>query len=229
MDTSGQSELDAGVEEDEGLPRRKWHVSTGRLSLSQVATIERWRERMLEQRPLPGQTRVNLAGAVMYGFDNRPRCSHSDAIAAAVVELLRRPPSAAMVAKYAIAMRELIDAHTQPVSVYLVNETIDVYRGLLDRAAEWSAQVHENALKASRAMEEGTEQEVRDRLYASMVRGAGLSPVHDYKLPAGTIARMAIDAWADRDVDQVAIAAGKYAEEAHLQRHRARRDVRRKR
>lgn len=212
--------------------RRRWHVSTGRLTERQTETIERWRERLLEQRPLPGQTKVNLAGAVMYGLDNRPRASHSDAIAGAIDELLRRPPAAPRVARYAISMRKLLDPHSQPVSFYLVGERIDVYRGVLERAEEWSAKIHAEAQQASKdAYAEATtdaERNAAGRVYEGRVLREGLAPTN-YRLAAGTVARMAIDAWADRDVDQVAIAAGRYAEDAHEQRHRARRDIRRKR
>ena len=173
---------------------------------------------------------MNVAGAVMYGLDNRPRASHSDAIAASVDELLRRPPAAPQVARYAISMRKLLDPHSQPVSFYLVDERIDVYRGVLARAEEWSAKIHAEAQLAAedahRAAENDVAREAAGRVYEGRVLREGLA-LRDYRLAAGTVARMAIDAWAERDVDEVAIAAGRYAEDAHEQRHRARRDVRR--
>lgn len=216
--------METPTEADGGGGRRRWHVSTGRLTEQQTETVERWRERLLEQRPLPGQTKVNLAGAVMYGLDNRPRASHSDAIAAAVDELLRRPPAAPRVARYAISMRKLLDPHSHPVSFYLVDDRIDVYRRVLERAEEWSAKIHAEAKEAADA----ASPEAAGLVYAGRVLREGLA-LRDYRLAAGTVARMAIDAWADRDVDQVAIAAGRYAEDAHEQRHRARRDIRRRR
>lgn len=210
-------------------PRRRWHVSTGRLTERQSETIERWRERLLEQRPLPGQTRVDVAGAVMYGLDNRPRASHSDAIAAAVDELLRRPPSGSQVARYAISMRKLLDPHSQPVSFYLVDERIDVYRGVLERAEEWSARIHAEARQAAedahREADNDAAREAAGMVSEGRLLREGLA-LRDYRLAAGTVARMAIDAWAERDVDEVAVAAGRYAEHAHDQRHRARRDIR---
>lgn len=168
----------------------------------------------------------------MYGLDNRPRASHSDAIAAAVEAFLHRRPSPQSVARYAIEMRERLDPHSQPVSLYLVNEGIDAYQQLLDKAAAWSAEVHEKAARAERELTVDNPEIQGDvnggALYLRIVTQAGLA-WRDYRLPAGTIARMAIDAWADRDVDQVAISAGAYAKHAHQQRHRARRDIRRAR
>jgi hypothetical protein len=45
-------------EELEGLPAVNY--STGRLTAAQVAVVDRWRARLLEDRPLPGQRRVSI-------------------------------------------------------------------------------------------------------------------------------------------------------------------------
>jgi len=52
-------------------------------------------------------------------------------------------------------------------------------------------------------------------------------PARVRQVPRGALARMAIDHWARRPVDQVAADAVAYAADTHRQVHRARRDMRR--
>jgi len=51
-------------------------------------------------------------------------------------------------------------------------------------------------------------------------------PVSVRRVPRGAIARMAIDRWVRRPVNQVATEAVAYAADTHQQIHRARRDMR---
>jgi hypothetical protein len=51
-------------------------------------------------------------------------------------------------------------------------------------------------------------------------------PVRVRRVLRGAIARLAIDRWARRPVDQVAAEGVAYAADAHQQVHRARRDMR---
>ena len=94
------------------------HYSTGRLTAGQAQVMDRWRARLLEDEAPPGQPEIGL-GERMLGGNNRPRCSCSDAIAAAVQDLLTtRRPTGLDLARYAEAYRKLGPAD-QPVSFYL--------------------------------------------------------------------------------------------------------------
>src|SRR5258708_1605913 len=101
------------------------HYSTGRLTPAQAGLVDRSRARLLEDRPLRGK---EPAGEVLrlMGIDDRPRASCSDAIAAAVLDLLdRRSPGGLQLARYAEASRAAAARGgpeapaCQPVSFYL--------------------------------------------------------------------------------------------------------------
>jgi hypothetical protein len=101
------------------------HVSTGRLTSAQAELVDRWRTRLLEDRPLPGKQPVSEALRIA-GGDDRPRASCSDVIAAAVVDLLdRNPPAGLDLARYADDSRTAAARGgpaapgCQPVSFYL--------------------------------------------------------------------------------------------------------------
>ncbi len=123
MDTYQREEC---AQSPEAAPEPEFaHYSTGRLTPAQATVVDRWRARLLEDRPLPGQRPVPEMLRPM-GIDNRPRASCSDVIAAAVRDLLKRePPTGLDLARYADAGRlaavrgEPGAPVCQPVSFYL--------------------------------------------------------------------------------------------------------------
>src|SRR5580692_1125396 len=75
------------------------HYSTGRLTRSQAAAVNAWRARLRLDEPLSEHGYRARAG----GQDSRPRASCSDAVAAAVADLLLRQPPPPELARYAYA------------------------------------------------------------------------------------------------------------------------------
>ena len=227
----------AGDEEDPAAP--PVHYSTGRLTRAQAGLVNAWRDRLREDRPLPGSQPAGEA-ARMLGASDRPPASCSDAIAAAVADLLaRRPPDplglaryayAAMQAQRAAAGRGSEDAAPlyPPVSWYLPAGIAAQAEEL--RAAAYAAvlAVHgEVAAEAERRHPGAT----RDAAVARAMFSAGELarrglPVFLRQVPRGAVARLAIDGWAGRGADRVAADAVGYAAGVHEQPHRARADMR---
>jgi hypothetical protein len=207
------------------------HYSTGRLTAAQAAVVDRWRARLLEDRPLPGQPRAPEMLRVA-GIDNRPRASCSDVIAAAAHTLLaRKPPTGLDLARYAEAGR-LAAVHggpaapiCQPVSFYLPADLATAVEELRARA------VHETIAERNGLRHEAEQHFPGDLDQQAAWFSAQLThrnlPVRVRQVPRGALARMAIDQWRRRPVDQVAAEAVAYAADAHRQVHRARRDMRR--
>jgi hypothetical protein len=206
------------------------HYSTGRLTPAQAAVVDRWRARLLEDRPLPGQQRVpeTLYAA---GIDNRPRASCSDVIAAAAHALLTiKPPTGLGLARYAeagrlAAMRGGPAAPVcQPVSFYLPADLAAVVEELRARAVpEVIAARNELRHEAEQRFPSDLDQQAA--WFSAQLSHRNL-PVRSRQVPRGALARMAIDQWARRPSDQVAAEAVVYAADTHRQVHRARRDMR---
>ncbi len=233
------------AEEEPGEERRPpVHYSTGRLTGRQAGVVNRWRARLAENKPLPGQDPVP-PGLRMLGIDNRPKASCSDAVAAAVAELLAAGPDPMVVARAADASwqaqraaaagrRDTAAAPVYPgVSWYLPADLAGIWEEL-----RWQAR-----LTAGRARNEvlaEAEQRYpadgpggqpspecernRRRWYLDQLRERDI-PLRGAQVPRGVIARMAIDAWARRSPDTVCAAAAGFAAEWHDQPHRGRRDM----
>jgi hypothetical protein len=222
-----------GAEVDGGGP--PVHVSTGRLTGAQAETVDRWRERLAANRPLPGRRRKDPMLALI-GIDNRPPASCSDVIAAAVVDLLdNRPPGELEVARYAVraraATRAAADSTSDdlprfsPVSFYLPPDLADRYERL--RVGAFDAVLH-----IHRELVEEAAQRYPDPAQADQARAWLHGQLHEHELPRrmhqvprGVIARMAIDHWRRRSADRAVGDAVEYAVKVHDQPHRARRDM----
>jgi len=231
------SELASTDEQDADEVQATVHYSTGRLTRAQAELVNKWRARLLEDRPLPG---ARPAGGIarLVGFDDRPRASCSDVIAAAVTELLRQAaPGELDLARYAHAAWHAQRAAGRgqgdddraprypPVSFYLPAELAVEYEALRLRAAERVLEVHRE-LGEEAVRRYPDEQQARERAGWITAELARLGvPWRLSKVPGGALARMAIDRWARRSADRVAGDAAAYSADAHEQPHRGRRDM----
>jgi hypothetical protein len=210
------------------------HYSTGRLTGTQAGIVNSWRARLLEDRPLPGRTRVGAAARLL-GMDDRPPASCSDVIAAAVRELLGQAPGELEVARYAhagwqaqkaAARGGLNDAQAPlypPVSFYLAAGLAAEYDDLRERACKGPrAMLQELESEAARRFPE--DQAARRGWLAGELRARGI-PARLAKVPGGVLARMAIDRWVHRAVEQAVAQAVAYGADTHDQPHRGRRDM----
>jgi hypothetical protein len=213
------------------------HYSTGRLTRGQAALVNTWRARLLEDRPLPGRARVGGMAAALTGLDDRPPASCSDVIAAAVEDLMRQPPDALDLARYAHAGWQAQRAAARgnrddgkaplypPVSFYLPPELAESYEALRARAYERVQEAHQELEEeAARRYPEKAQADERATWLAIAKSRHGL-PHRPRKIPGGAAARMAIDRWARRSADRVCADAVAYAADAHEQPHRGRRDM----
>lgn len=209
------------------------HYSTGRLTRSQASAINAWRARLRLDKPLSGHGYQPGAS----GQDSRPRASCSDAVAAAVADLLlRQPPPPLELARYTYASmtatrgRGRSDGGAQlypPVSWYLPHWLTGPAEAL--RAAAWNAvlQAHDEAETEAACFYPGKTRAAamaRCSHKGAVLARAGL-PL-SRQIPRGAIARMAVDLWTPRHPDAVTADAVAYAAEVHQQPHRARRDMR---
>ncbi|MFG6197733.1 hypothetical protein [Nonomuraea sp. JJY05] len=212
------------------------HYTTGNLTGSQAAAVNRWRDRLDEDRPLPGIEHKGGPLREFFHLDDRPPCSLSDVIGTAVIRFMKRPPQALDVARYAHASRQAqIDIGRfgarsdspvhKKVSFYLP-EGVAIEWENLRKATEPAVREFVKALRAQVQEEFPRPEQERERAMAFWFRlaASGL-PEHPPRIPGGVIARMAIDKHADRDVEQMILDAVEYAEEIHEQPHRTRRDV----
>jgi len=236
----GQAGQEPGDGEEEA-PRPPVHYSTGRLTRAQAAAVDRWRARLREDRPLPGQDRVS-AVARMLGSSDHPRASTSDAVAAAIADMLARPPEPLEVVGYAyaairqqwLAGQGRGDASRAPVhppvSYYLPAALADQADQLVRDAAGAAWDKLLEITKEAARLHPGDEPEQAElravyiseeldhyRLYyVGQRKGTRLRSV-----PAGALARMAIDRWAQRDTDWVIGNAVSWCQGEHDQWHRA--------
>ncbi|MFC4014581.1 hypothetical protein ACFOY2_45675 [Nonomuraea purpurea] len=222
---------------DEETKPALFHYTTGQLTGTQAAAINRWRDRLDEDRPLPGIRHKGGPLRTFFNLDDRPPCSLSDVIATAVIRFMKRPPKALDVARYAHVSRQaLLDVGRfgagpdspvhKKVSVYLPEDVATEWEALR-KATEPAVREFVKALRAQVQKEfPGPDQE-RERAYIFWMRlHANNLPEHPPRVPGGVIARMAIDKHADRDVEKMILDAVNYAWEIHEQPHRTRRDVR---
>lgn len=206
------------------------HYSTGRLTPTQAELVDLWRARLLEDRPLPGRQPVGEA-LRLAGIDDRPRASCSNVIAAAVLDLLgRNAPAGLELARYAeasrtAAVRGAPDAPTcLPVSFYLPADVAERAEELRAKARQDMVDAHNELWhEAEHQFPTDTKQQVV--WFRAEIARRGL-PANIRQVPRGAIARMAIDRWVLRSADSVVADAVVYAADAHLQVHRARRDMR---
>ncbi|MGW6728717.1 hypothetical protein ACWF9G_22695 [Nocardia sp. NPDC055029] len=221
MDTpSPEVELaSGGTEQAKAAPARQFN--SGKLTPQQARAVNAWRRELLRRRPRRYATE-----------DARAPASSSDCLAVIVVELFLSRPAPIDLARYAAAVR-LAHQDAQPrrfpgashVTFYLPAPIADAVEELLVRAraahvtavdevlTEAAAQFPGRALAGERA------EYVHHELEA-----LGLTRTVPKTLPVGTLARMAIDRWAERPADAVVAAAVEHAARFHEPR-RARSDM----
>ncbi|MFI9538312.1 hypothetical protein ACIG56_34405 [Nocardia fusca] len=188
-------------DESEQPPTPARHYSTGRLTATQARVLSSWRRQLtvIDRR---WNTR-----------DGRPAASSSDCLAAAVTDLLdRAEPTHLELIRYGDRIRRTMTATrgraapaVSVASFYLPAGYADRLDALLDDARNHHRELLDDD---------------RDRALAEL----GV-PSKAYKLPAGTLARLAIDRWARRSPTAVIAAAVDYAGYHHTQAHRARADM----
>ncbi|GGL43971.1 hypothetical protein [Nocardia jinanensis] len=206
METNAGAAPDEPVEPDpddesEQPPNPARHYSTGRLTAAQARVLSRWRRQLTVMDPR-WPTR-----------DHRPPASSSDCLAAAVTDLLdRAEPTHLELIRYGDRIRKAMTATrgrgapaVSVVSFYLPAG----YAARLDAMLADAQEHHRDLLDAAR---EG------------VLTEPGL-PSKAYKLPAGTVARLAIDRWARRSPTAVIADAVAYGGYHHTQVHRARADM----
>jgi hypothetical protein len=239
------AELAAGPGEGEEPPPPPAHYSTGRLTRRQAQAVNGWRDRLAEDKPLPGAQRVP-PGMKALGIDNRPKASCSDAVAAAAAAVLADHPDPLDVARYADASwqahraagdpgrRDTATAPVYPpVSWYLPAELAAAWEEL--RGQAWAAVAAAQRQVAAEAAERypatGKDgrpvpgwKDNRRRWYLDQLAARDI-PLRSAQIPRGVLARLGIDAWARRGADTVCAAAAAHAAEWHEQPHRGRRDM----
>ncbi|WP_039819044.1 hypothetical protein [Nocardia otitidiscaviarum] len=165
--------------------------------------------------------------------DGRPPASSSDCIAAAVVAFLETDPDPLDVARYATRIRlahkeeRLSERFPQsrPASFYLPENFADQLDALLLRARTIHQELADAARAEARELYPGGRQAVSRYVHVvDQLAQRGL-PAKVYVVPAGTVARMAIERWRRRAPRSVVAAAVEHAHEHHTQLHRARRDM----
>jgi hypothetical protein len=210
--------------------------STGRLTRAQADVINRWRARLREDRPLPGECGIWPALRLM-GLDDRPRASTSDVIAVAVADLMCRPPAALEVARRAADARaaqraasepggrDLADAPAyDPVGFWLQADLADRYNALRKAAPRAVVDAHDDIeVEALTFFPADAQQR---RAWISLELRRRRVPYRAVSVTGGVIARMAIERWAGRDTDEVIAEAVSYAQMAHEQWHRPHRRLR---
>lgn len=193
-----------------GEPAR--HYSTGKLTHAQARVVDSWRAELAH---------------------SRPRASASDCIAAAVIDLLdRAEPDHLALIRYADRVRERLGAEraqafptASVVSFYLPADYAARLDALLDAAREH----HHDLLDTARDQVNTELPDRKDRIARAMrmmstVAGMNI-PVKVYVLPAGTLARLAIDRWSRRAATTVIASAVAHSRHHHQQLHRTRRDL----
>jgi hypothetical protein len=208
---------------EEAEDRPRVHYSTGRLNPKQARTVDKWRNRLRLDRPLPG---VERKGEVLrlLGLDDRPPTSCSNVLAAAVVSLLEEEqPDELAVARYADKSNQDRTRRIQPVSFYLAAEHADTHNDLVRGTQPAVIQFHDRARRE--AMERfPTDLDAAQRWYMAELHQHGV-PFQVPTVPRGVLVRMAIDRWARRAVDEAVAAGVAYAADILTKPQRARRDM----
>lgn len=216
-DSSGEPDPDDESEQPPGPPR---HYSTGRLTAAQARVLNSWRR----QLTVPDRRWTTR--------DHRPPASSSDCLAAAVTDLLdRAAPGHLQLIRYADRLRtDLAAARGRAVagvsvaSFYLPTDYADRLDTLLAAARDHHIELLDTARQRVLAELPDATRAAQALRMMSVVAEMGV-PVKAYKLPAGTVARLAIDRWARRSPTTVVAAAVGHAGYYHDQVHRARRDM----
>lgn len=212
---------DDEVEEGEPTAAPARHYSTGKLTIAQARVVDAWRR----QLTVPDRQWNTL--------NNRPPASSSDCIAAAAIDLLEyAEPDELKLIRYANRVRENLALerghafpHASAVSFYLPTTYATRLENMLAAAhshhGELLSQAREQVLGELPARGDATA-----RVLRMMSRVSELNiPLKAYKLPAGTLARLAIDRWSRRSPATVVAAAVAHGSTHHEQQHRARRDM----
>jgi len=110
------------------------------------------------------------------------------------------------------------------MTFYLPPQPAEQLDTLLARAADVHHELVDEARSAALRLYPGS-QALQQYLYVAGRLADRHLPVKVYKVPPGTVARMAIDRWRRRKPATVVAAAVAYAEKHHDQPHRARRDM----
>lgn len=205
---------------------RPRHYSTGRLTQRQAEAVNGWRALLLS------------------GGQARPRASTSDVIASQVEALLAEPPPPVEIVWYAVASHQAHRAASRtadrstsravrgadvprhpPVSFYLTVGTAERYEELRRSSL--------TPLHSARQTFESEAQERFPRRAQAAERRAWVEeqfaelriPAWTPPMPAGLLARLAIERAADLSPRTVVAEADAYSSRTHLQRHRARVDM----
>ncbi|WP_216915237.1 hypothetical protein [Nocardia noduli] len=211
-DADGGEDPDSGTaaDSDEGGPAR--HYSTGKLTRAQARIVDSWRGELAR---------------------SRPRASASDCIAAAVIDLLdRAEPDHLALIRYADRVRERLAAEraqafpsASVVSFYLPAD----YAARLDTLLDDAQTHHADLLDRAREQVNAELPDRKDRVARAMRMMSTVAamniPFKVYKLPAGTLARLAIERWSRRSPTTVVNSAVGHSEYHHEQLHRTRRDL----
>ncbi|MGW4719402.1 hypothetical protein [Nocardia sp. NPDC004260] len=223
MDTFNVAAVGDAEEPDPDQPREPGpprQYSTGKLTAAQARVVSAWRRQLRVRDPRWGT------------YDRLPRASSSDCLAAAVVDLLdRAEPTPLQLIRYADQLRGTLAAARgrQPpgvsaASFYLPGDYADRLDALLTAAQEHHADLLDEARERVLAELPDGPRTAQVMRMMSVVAELGV-PLRVYRLPAGVVARRAIDLWARRSPAAVVAAAVGHASSSHQQFHRARKDM----
>lgn len=214
---------DDGDGEDEPVSQPARHYSTGKLTIAQARIVDGWRRQL------------TVSDRKWHTLNHRPPASSSDCIAAAVIDLLEHAePDHLALIRYSERMRNdlaLERGHGFPiastVSFYLPALYADRLDELLTSAYRQHGELLDTAAEQARIEHPGRGNASSSARRTRMLDliGEYRIPFKVYKLPAGTLARMAIDRWARRSPATVVAAAVKHGSAHHEQQHRARHDM----
>lgn len=215
-------DIQTGHQGDGGPTRVAW--STGRLSVPTATLLDRWRDRLRLDKPLPGHSRVGPELRAI-GIDDRPKASFSAAVCAAVADMLdTAPPDPIDVAREHERARRDGDS-CQPATFWMP-------AALHERGLELRAQARFAVIRALAELDvtaaELHPDSARDRVrWARAERIQRGYPAGALIVPGGAVGRLAIARWAQLPVDQVCLRAVAWAGTNVSQAHRAHRDLRR--
>lgn len=226
--------LDDGAGDEPEPPRLE--ISTGLLTPGQHATVAAWIERLRLDSPLPG---LEPKGGMVriLGIDDRPPVSISDVVAAAVYDLCRRRmPKPRDFARYVVDARAASRdqrpdrGQHRPITVMLRAELAEAVEPYPAQVVAWLRETRAAAYEAAdlaHPAEDAADyraQFVELELIRLGIREAFTRHGVPRKIPLGAIARMGLDHWRHKSVDEAITDALAYAGEVKLQLHRLRRD-----
>lgn len=195
------------------------HFSTGALVGIEFRTVNAWRVGLGRDGGWPTD-------------DGRPPASSSDCIGAAVLSLLASDPAPLELAQAATRYRRRLATArdgrfpgAKPASFYLPAGVGRIVDELVANAMSAHRQLIDDASAQAYTLFPGPQSTgLRHDYVAGQLAGHGL-PEKVYKVPAGTVARMAIRRWSRRTVPAVLRDAVDYASAVHTQPHRVRIDI----